>query len=85
MGALAKKLEPLHDAEAVLFIDNDQAEALVFNVFGNKRVGPNREVSDALADQPLEFSSFRVGRGNPSNQQTTYPTGSKSLRKLIRC
>ncbi len=60
MDALLHQAEPLHDAEAMLLVDDGEAELLELHVLFEQRVRADGHVRQAFGDQLLEL---RLSRG----------------------
>ena len=66
------KLETLHYAEAMLLVDDHQAQLLELDVFLEQRMGPDHHVDQPFRDQFLQLT-FLFPVFEPVSRIGTYP------------
>ncbi len=64
MHALLHQAEALEDAEAVLLVDDGEAEPLELDVLFEQRVGAHHDVGESFGDQFFELRFFAAGEGS---------------------
>ena len=63
MLGLRDQAQPLHDAEAVLFVDDRQAQVLPFDILFDQRVRSDADMGQPFGHQLLELRFFALRRG----------------------
>src|SRR5215469_13335496 len=86
VDAFLDETEPLHDAKAMLLVDNGEAETLEFDVLFKKRVRADDHVNETFGDEFFELGLFAgaEGAGEQSHDVTHLAQDLAEVETVLR-